>query len=148
MLALSRSTFGLSMIKPIKIPIRAFFFSFCPLLIAFVCRGGLIVYHASGQTGAGDCLTAECRATAHQQMVFFTHSFVDYRLIKSMFQLGQDSSKVLYRGNRLVLFPSSLLHKSDSIHFKPGYANRRISVTMVPFAIDCSLCSPSIYAYF
>jgi tetratricopeptide (TPR) repeat protein len=38
---------------------------------------------------------------------------------------------VPHKQNRVVLFNSNLFHKTDSYHFKPGYENRRINVTML-----------------
>ncbi len=36
-----------------------------------------------------------------------------------------------YRENRAVLFHSNLFHGSDQVHFKDGFENRRVNVTMV-----------------
>jgi hypothetical protein len=36
---------------------------------------------------------------------------------------------VPYQQNRMVMFDSALLHKTDSINFKSGYGNRRINLT-------------------
>ncbi|MBM3343568.1 MAG: hypothetical protein FJY56_15875 [Betaproteobacteria bacterium] len=41
------------------------------------------------------------------------------------------SVRVPYRENRCVLFDSSLIHVTDQIHFKPGYENRRVNVTLL-----------------
>lgn len=38
---------------------------------------------------------------------------------------------VPYRANRAVIFDSALFHKTDSFDFKPGYANRRINLTLL-----------------
>jgi tetratricopeptide (TPR) repeat protein len=38
---------------------------------------------------------------------------------------------VPYRANRAVVFDSDLFHETDTIHFKPGYDNRRINVTLL-----------------
>jgi len=38
---------------------------------------------------------------------------------------------VPYRANRAVVFDSDLFHETDIIHFKPGYENRRINVTLL-----------------
>jgi len=38
---------------------------------------------------------------------------------------------VPYRANRAVVFDSDLFHETDTIHFKPGYENRRINVTLL-----------------
>lgn len=39
--------------------------------------------------------------------------------------------RVAYRENRCVLFDSTLFHTTDEIHFKPGYCNRRVNVTLL-----------------
>ena len=39
--------------------------------------------------------------------------------------------RVPYRANRCVLFDSSLIHVTDEMHFKPGYENRRLNVTLL-----------------
>ena len=39
--------------------------------------------------------------------------------------------RVPYKANRCVLFDSSLIHISDEMHFKPGYENRRLNVTLL-----------------
>jgi tetratricopeptide (TPR) repeat protein len=44
---------------------------------------------------------------------------------------GARSITVPYRCNRAVIFDSDLFHETDRIHFKPGYENRRINVTML-----------------
>ena len=36
-----------------------------------------------------------------------------------------------HRQNRCVVFNSNLLHRTDDIHFRDGYENRRINVTML-----------------
>jgi hypothetical protein len=48
--------------------------------------------------------------------------------------LEQEKAKpviVPYRANRAVVFDSDLFHETDTIHFKPGYENRRINVTLL-----------------
>ena len=39
--------------------------------------------------------------------------------------------KVPHRANRCVLFDSKLIHRTDEMHFKPGYENRRVNVTLL-----------------
>lgn len=41
------------------------------------------------------------------------------------------SMRVPFRENRCVIFDSSLIHITDELHFKPGYTNRRINVTLL-----------------
>jgi hypothetical protein len=36
-----------------------------------------------------------------------------------------------YRSNRAIVFSSSLFHETDRMHFKEGYTNRRINITML-----------------
>jgi tetratricopeptide (TPR) repeat protein len=48
--------------------------------------------------------------------------------------LEQEKAKpviVPYRANRAVVFDSDLFHETDTIHFKPGYENRRINITLL-----------------
>lgn len=44
---------------------------------------------------------------------------------------GAKPMRVPYRENRCVLFDSSLIHITDELHFKPGYTNRRVNVTLL-----------------
>jgi hypothetical protein len=39
--------------------------------------------------------------------------------------------RVPHRQNRAVLFHSNLFHQTDVLHFRPGYENRRINITML-----------------
>jgi tetratricopeptide (TPR) repeat protein len=39
--------------------------------------------------------------------------------------------RVPHRANRCVLFDSSLIHITDEMHFRPGYENRRVNVTLL-----------------
>lgn len=42
-----------------------------------------------------------------------------------------DVVRVPHRANRAVLFDSRLIHETDVFRFKPGFANRRINITML-----------------
>jgi hypothetical protein len=44
---------------------------------------------------------------------------------------GAEPVTVPYQANRAVLFDSDLFHATDSIHFAPGFENRRINVTLL-----------------
>lgn len=44
---------------------------------------------------------------------------------------GATEIRVPYRQNRCVIFNSDLFHQTDDIRFRPGYANRRINITML-----------------
>ena len=48
-----------------------------------------------------------------------------------VFVRGSGSVVVPHRCNRLVMFNSNLIHKTDSFRFRPGLENRRINVTML-----------------
>lgn len=52
-------------------------------------------------------------------------------LEKLVEESGAEAIRAPHRQNRAVLFDSDLLHKTDELHFKPGYENRRINVTML-----------------
>ena len=44
---------------------------------------------------------------------------------------GRAPLRVPYRCNRAVIFDSSLIHESGGVRFRPGYANRRINLTLL-----------------
>lgn len=46
-------------------------------------------------------------------------------------RMGAKSVTIAYRANRAVVFSSALFHETDRMHFKDGYANRRINITML-----------------
>jgi hypothetical protein len=63
-------------------------------------------------------------------------TFVDYNTDAAKLEAflrvhDAKSVRVPYRENRCVLFDSSLIHVSDEMHFKPGYENRRVNVTLL-----------------
>jgi hypothetical protein len=46
-------------------------------------------------------------------------------------QMGAKSVTIPYRSNRAIVFSSALFHETDRMHFKDGYENRRINITML-----------------
>jgi hypothetical protein len=46
-------------------------------------------------------------------------------------RMGAKSLTIPYRSNRAIVFSSALFHETDRMHFKDGYANRRINITML-----------------
>ncbi|WP_341716381.1 hypothetical protein QQG74_20480 [Micromonospora sp. FIMYZ51] len=53
-------------------------------------------------------------------------------LIRPFLQQRQARRMVIpYRQNRAVIFNSDLFHASDMVHFRPGYENLRVNVTML-----------------
>ncbi len=63
-------------------------------------------------------------------------TFADYNTNQSKMMAylkvhNAQSMRVPYRENRCVLFDSSLIHVTDELHFKPGYENRRVNVTLL-----------------
>jgi hypothetical protein len=44
---------------------------------------------------------------------------------------GAKSITIPYRCNRAIVFSSALFHETDRMHFKDGYTNRRINITML-----------------
>ena len=63
-------------------------------------------------------------------------TFADYNTNQSKMTAylkahNAQSMRVPYRANRCVLFDSSLMHITDELHFKPGYENRRVNVTLL-----------------
>ena len=44
---------------------------------------------------------------------------------------NSDSLRIPYRRNRAVIFNSDLFHETDDLHFREGFENRRINITML-----------------
>ena len=44
---------------------------------------------------------------------------------------GASSLRIPYRCNRAAIFDSDLFHRTDDFRFRPGYANRRVNVTLL-----------------
>lgn len=85
---------------------------------------------------------AACTDPTRGGMVVYNHpvpkdwTFADYNSNPEKLQAylkvhNAQSQRVPYRENRCVLFDSSLIHVTDELHFKPGYENRRINVTLL-----------------
>jgi len=47
------------------------------------------------------------------------------------FVTDADRCVASYRCNRMVMFNSNLVHKTDAFSFRPGFTNRRINITML-----------------
>ncbi len=65
-----------------------------------------------------------------------TWTFADYNTNPEKLQAflkvhDAKPQRVPYRENRCVMFDSSLIHVTDELHFKPGYENRRINITLL-----------------
>jgi len=63
-------------------------------------------------------------------------SFLDYnnnqaKIDAYVKERGARPHRVSYKENRCVLFDSTLFHATDELHFKPGYSNRRVNVTLL-----------------
>jgi tetratricopeptide (TPR) repeat protein len=85
---------------------------------------------------------AACEDTATGGMVVYNHpvpktwTFADYNSnpekLRAFLKVhGAKPLRVPYRENRCVMFDSSLIHVTDELHFKPGYENRRINITLL-----------------
>jgi Tetratricopeptide repeat len=46
-------------------------------------------------------------------------------------RVGGKAVTIPYRSNRAIVFSSALFHETDRMHFKEGYTNRRINITML-----------------
>jgi len=46
-------------------------------------------------------------------------------------RMGAKPVTIPYRANRAIVFSSALFHETDRMHFKDGYADRRINITML-----------------
>lgn len=62
---------------------------------------------------------------------FFEYNNESEKLAAYVKVHGAKPQRVPYRANRCVLFDSSLIHITDEIHFRPGYENRRVNVTLL-----------------
>lgn len=65
-----------------------------------------------------------------------TWSFEDYNInppkLKAFLKVHDAKPlRVPHRENRCVLFDSSLIHVTDELHFKPGFENRRVNITLL-----------------
>lgn len=63
-------------------------------------------------------------------------TFADYNVNQTKMRAfleanNAKSMRVPFRENRCVIFDSSLIHITDELHFKPGYTNRRVNVTLL-----------------
>ena len=85
---------------------------------------------------------AACADPTTGGMVVYNHpvpkswTFADYNSnpekLRAYLKVHQAKpQRVPYRENRCVMFDSSLIHVTDELHFKPGYENRRINVTLL-----------------
>lgn len=85
---------------------------------------------------------AACADPTTGGMVIYNHpvprnwTFADYNSNPEKLQAylkvhEAKAQRVPYRENRCVLFDSSLIHVTDELHFKPGYENRRINITLL-----------------
>ncbi|MSP48380.1 MAG: hypothetical protein EXQ95_03525 [Alphaproteobacteria bacterium] len=52
-------------------------------------------------------------------------------LLRHIQSVGGKAVNVPYRQNRAVVFDSDLVHATQPLRFRPGYANRRINVTLL-----------------
>jgi tetratricopeptide (TPR) repeat protein len=62
---------------------------------------------------------------------FNKYNAADSEIREYLRNAGAKSITVPYRANRVVIFDSDLFHETDVIHFRDGYENRRINVTML-----------------
>ena len=62
---------------------------------------------------------------------FFDYKHAPEKLKTCVKVHGVQSRRVPFRENRCVIFDSSLIHVTDELHFKPGYENRRVNVTLL-----------------
>ena len=53
------------------------------------------------------------------------------RLLRHAQEVGAKAVQVPHRQNRAVVFDSALVHATQPLRFRPGYANRRINLTLL-----------------
>jgi tetratricopeptide (TPR) repeat protein len=66
-----------------------------------------------------------------QHWTFFEYNNEPEKLAAYVKVHNARAQRVPYKANRCVLFDSSLIHITDELHFKPGYRNRRVNVTLL-----------------
>ena len=81
--------------------------------------GGMAVYDVPppGSWGMGEYNSVGAEAQA--------------RIRRFLRESGARREQVPHRANRVVIFDSTLFHESSEHHFKPGYKNRRINITLL-----------------
>ena len=52
-------------------------------------------------------------------------------LMRRIEEIGARPVNVPHRQNRAVIFNSDLIHATAPLNFRPGYANRRLNVTLL-----------------
>lgn len=62
---------------------------------------------------------------------FGTYNLDQQAMTKFINETGAVAHRIPHRQNRAVIFNSDLIHRTDDIRFRPGYANRRINVTFL-----------------
>ena len=62
---------------------------------------------------------------------FETYNFDHTAMKRHLENSGAVGHKIPHRQNRAVIFNSDLIHRTDEIHFRPGYENRRINITFL-----------------
>ena len=85
------------------------------------CPGGLMSHNASSSGANGTGFSDWNRWDRREDMLRYVREH------------GGDEAKVVvpYRRNRVTIFNSDLLHETAPFHFKRGYKNRRINLTML-----------------
>ena len=53
------------------------------------------------------------------------------RIRRFLADSGATELRIPHRANRCVIFNSDLFHQTDEIRFAPGYAERRINITLL-----------------
>lgn len=62
---------------------------------------------------------------------FVTYNADTQAIDRFLRETGARAIRIPHRQNRCVIFNSDLFHRTDDLHFAPGYENRRINVTML-----------------
>jgi tetratricopeptide (TPR) repeat protein len=55
----------------------------------------------------------------------------DEKIREFLARSGAKTTRIPYRANRAVIFDSDLFHETDVMHFRPGFDNRRINITLL-----------------
>ena len=71
------------------------------------------------------------RAVAPSHWSFHKYNADSAAMQEFLAEADGEPVTVPYRRNRAVIFDSDLFHRTGDLEFRPGYANRRINVTML-----------------
>ena len=68
---------------------------------------------------------------APQDWGFAKYNHDPATILRYLESTGGEPLRVPYRANRALIFDSDLFHATDRPHFREGYLNRRVNITLL-----------------